>query len=187
MNINELTGQVSFFDVVVGFFILIFAIKGAIGGFINEISKIFGWVVGVTVSYHFSTDAGEFLNQYFDIGGKVVSSVAGFIALLSLFLLSIYIINAMLTNLAEKFAISGFLNRILGFIFGGGKIFIIFAFIISLLYAFPFSKGLFFDKFDMDNRQKLIFPAMVKTGTYILNLDYFKKSKEEIEKKREGE
>ena len=178
---SELLGEVSFFDVIITFFILIFAIKGAIGGFINELSKLFGWIVGIFVSVRFGSAFGEFLNQYFEIGGKAAYSVAGFIAILSLFLLSIYLINTLLTNVAKSFSTLNFVNKFLGFVFGGGKIFLILSIIIGALYAIPLTRTHLFDNYMKE--EKIIFPLMVKVGTYILNLESKKEEKDDKLKK----
>jgi len=175
-------GQVSLFDVIVTFFILIFAIKGAVGGFINELSKIFGWIVGIFVSVRFGSAFGEYLNQYFEIGGKAASTVAGFIAILSLFLLSIYLLNTLLTSVTKSFTSLNFVNKVFGFIFGGGKLFLILSIIIGALYGIPLTKTHLFDRYKM-SEEKLMFPLMVKTGTYILNLEYVKEKKDDNLKK----
>lgn len=185
---GELMNQITLFDAILGFFILIFAIKGLISGFIAEFSKIFGWAVGVIVAFRFRVEAGDILNKQFDlVGGQVASQIAGFIALLSIFLLLIYILNAILTSIAEKISGLGFLNKFLGFIFGGAKVFFIFAFILSILYSVPAFKIYLFDRFDMDKKEKFIFPLMIKTGTYLLNLKFIEDKKENMTKKIEEE
>ena len=179
MEVNTLLENVSLFDIIIAFFILIFAIKGLVGGFINEFSKLFGWIVGIAVAVRYGNETGKFINDTLqvDLGGKASTTVAGFIVILSLFLLSIYLINTILTNITKDISGLNFLNKAFGFIFGGGKIFLILSIIIGALHGIPLTKTYLFDRFKMD-KQKVLFPMMVQTGKYILNLDYVKKSKE---------
>ena len=178
-NIDKILSNFSIFDIVISFFIMVFAFKGLIGGFINELSKLFGWIVGISVAVRYGSATGEFINNLegVDLGGKASVTVVGFIVILSVFLLSIYLINAILTAITKKVSGLNFIYKFFGFIFGGAKIFLIFSIIISALYGIPLIETYVFDRFKM-KEEKIFFPLMVRTGKYILNLEYVKKTKE---------
>ena len=178
-NIERILSDFSIFDIIISFFIMIFAFRGLIGGFINELSKLFGWIVGISVAVRYGSATGEFINNLegVDLGGKASITVVGFIVILSVFLLSIYLINAILTGITKKVSGLNFINKFFGFIFGGAKIFLIFSIIISALYGIPLIETYVFDRFKM-KEEKVFFPFMVQTGKYILNLEYVKKTKE---------
>ncbi len=177
--VNKILSDFSIFDAIITFFILVFALKGLIGGFINEFSKLFGWIMGIWVAVRYGKPMGELINSIdgIDLGGDAAIAVAGFIIILSLFLISVYLINSILTAITKSLLGLNFINKILGFVFGGVKVFLIFSIIIGALHGIPLAKTFFFDRFKMDE-EKLLFPLMVKSGKYILNLEYVKNTKE---------
>ena len=185
-NIQQIVANFSVFDIVISFFIMIFAVRGLIGGFINELSKLFGWIVGISIAARFGTPTGEFLNSLegVDLGGKAAVTVVGFVIILSAFLLSVYLINSILTAITKKLSGLNFINKFFGFIFGGAKVFLILSIIIGALHGIPLIKSYLFDRFKMEE-EKVFFPIMIKTGKYILNLEYVQKTKDDGLKKLE--
>ena len=114
-------------DIILGALILYGLIKGLSKGFFVEITSLLALLVGIYGAVHFSNYAAEFLSNRFEWGEKTIN-ITAFAVTFVVIVLVISLAGKALTKLAD-FASLGFLNKLLGGLFGGLKI----ALILSVL------------------------------------------------------
>ncbi len=107
-------------DIVLGALILFGLVRGFMKGLFIEVASLFALIAGVFGAIHFSNFAGAFLESRVDWGEKTIS-VTAFAITFVIIVVAIAISGRALTKLAD-FASLGFLNKLLGGIFGGLKI-----------------------------------------------------------------
>ena len=157
----------NYFDVTIGAIVLILGIKGFMDGFIKEVFGLVGLVGGVYLASRLSVDAATFIDQNFmHIENNALLKLLGFLAILIVVWLSATILGAIFSKLSSSSGL-GFINRLLGFITGGGKYFLIFALIATALSNVTLVR---------DNMQKyvkdsVLYPYLLKTGSTIIHLD----------------
>ncbi|RLA68327.1 MAG: CvpA family protein [Epsilonproteobacteria bacterium] len=156
----------NYFDVAIAATILILAIKGFMNGFIKEIFGLAGLLVGVYLAAKLSNDAASFIEaNFFRSDNPQLLQLLGFLAILIIVWLSITIIGSIVSKLTSKSGL-GFLNRLLGFIAGGGKYFLIFALIVTALSNIQLVKNNL-EKYIDDS---LLYPHLKELGSYIIDL-----------------
>lgn len=160
--------DINYFDIVVGSIVLILGIKGFFHGFIKEVLGLLGLIAGVFVGSRFSPVIGDFINaNIFAIQNKTLLTLVGFFIILAIIWSSAIAIGQMLSKLTSASGL-GFLNNILGLIAGGGKYFVIFALIVAAISNVELIK----DKIAPPIKQSTLYPILVATGSYLINLDY---------------
>jgi len=114
--------------------LLVFGLaRGFIDGFVKELASLLALILGIWGAIKFSTFTAEKLYDYFDMSGKYV----GIIAFLITFIIIVIIIH-FLGLLVDKFVTTlslGFLNRLLGIVFGLLKTALILSVIFVVLNA----------------------------------------------------
>ncbi len=108
------------FDIVLLVFLLFGFIRGLMKGLFVELASLIALIAGVYGALHFSYFASGFLEGYVDWEEKYITIVA-----FTITFIAIVIVIAMLGKLFTKmadFAALGFLNKLLGGIFGILKI-----------------------------------------------------------------
>ena len=174
----------NYFDVAIGAIVLILAIKGFMNGFVKEVFALAGIVLGVYVASKLSEDAGQFIEaNFFQLENPSLSKLIGFMAILIIVWLTATILGSIFSKLTSESGL-GFLNRLLGFVVGGGKYFIIFALIVTALSNISLVK----DNAGKYVNDSLLYPYLEELGAYLINLDpamvgLDNLSKEEIMKK----
>ena len=141
----------NYLDIIFGILILIAAIRGFQKGLVVELASIAALIFGIWGALHFSQTTGEVLNDML----KIEESYMGIIAFLLTFVVIVILVH-LIARLVEKFvqAIAlGFINRIIGMLFGMVKS----AFIISLLL-------IVFNKID---EHLALIPKEVKATSYL--------------------
>lgn len=163
MNFLE---NISIFDIVVVSLVVILGLKGLFRGFTKEFFALVGIIGGVFVASRLSSDAGEILNNMIPMENENTILLAGFVVSLVLFWILAYVIGSIL---AQVFKMSGLgiFDRLLGFIFGSGKIFLLFS-IIS--YAVT-QVQIINDNLAPKLENSIVFPLLKDTGSYIIQLD----------------
>jgi len=157
----------NYFDVTIGAIILLLAIKGFMNGMIKEVFGLAGLVGGVYFASRLSGDAASFIDRNFThIENAALLKLLGFMAILIIIWLSATILGAILSKLTSASGLS-FVNRLLGFVAGGGKYFVIFALITTALSNITLIK---------ENTQKyiqnsMLYPILYKAGTAIIHID----------------
>lgn len=135
-------------DIILGALILFGLIRGLMKGLFVEVSSLIALVAGVYGAIHFSNYAAEFLAEKVEWNEKTINIVA-FAITFVIIVLAIALAGKALTKLAD-FAALGFLNKLLGALFGALKIAIILSVILIVFDRFnrtiPFA-----DKEDLES------------------------------------
>ena len=158
--------DINFFDLIVVALITILGLKGLFRGFTKEFFALVGIVGGVFIASRLSKDAGEIVNSIIPMQNDNTILLSGFIVSLVLFWIIAYIFGS---GLAKIFDMSGLgiFDKLLGFAFGAGKIFLLFS-IIS--YAVSQVK-MINDNLAPKLETSIVFPILQETGSYIIQLD----------------
>jgi membrane protein required for colicin V production len=154
------------FDIVVLVLIFFLGLKGLFRGFIKELFGIAGIVGGVYVASRLSEDVASFITPIFSIQSESLAILIGFVLTLALIWVVIYIVGMGVSKATELSGL-GIVDRILGFIFGAGKIFLIFSIIA---YSLSSVKAIE-DKLKSKTKNSIMFPILKDAGSYIIKLD----------------
>ncbi len=158
--------NINLFDVVVVAFVVILGLKGLMRGFIKELFALVGIIGGVFIASRLAKDAGEIVNGFFAIDNESTVLLVGFIAALIVFWIVAYILGAIIEKVFELSGL-GVIDRTLGFLFGAGKIFLLFAMIAYATTKVKFVHDMIAPKLQAST----VFPILVGTGAYIIKLD----------------
>ena len=157
----------NYFDVTIAAIILILGIKGFMQGFIKEAFGLAGLVAGVYFASRLAPDAAVFIEKnFFKLENESLLTLIGFLAILILIWLSATILGSIFSKLTNQSGL-GFLNRLFGFIAGGGKYFLIFALIVTALSNVTLIK----DNLEKYVKDSILYPYLKETGAYLINLD----------------
>jgi membrane protein required for colicin V production len=157
----------NYFDITIGAIVLILGIKGFMNGFIKEIFGLAGLVGGVYFASRLSATAATFIDDHFlHMENTALLKLLGFLAILIIIWLSATILGAIFSKLTSASGL-GFINRLLGFIAGGGKYFLIFALIVTALSNVTLIK----DNLEKHVHNSILYPYLTKLGSTIINID----------------
>jgi len=157
----------NYFDVTIGAIILLLAIKGFMNGVIKEVFGLAGLIGGVYFASRLSDDAAVFIDKNFvHIENASLLKLLGFMAILIIIWLSATILGAIFSKLTSASGL-GFLNRLLGFVVGGGKYFVIFALIVTALSNIAIVKE-YTQKYIKDS---MLYPILNEAGSTIIHID----------------
>jgi membrane protein required for colicin V production len=169
--------NINLFDLVVVVLVTVLGLKGLFRGFTKEFFALVGIVGGVFIASRLSNDTGEIINTVIPIQNENTLLLTGFIVALVMFWMSAYILGLVLEKVF-KISGLGFFDRLLGFVFGGGKIFLLFSIIA---YAGSQVK-IINDNLQPKLENSIVFPILMQAGSYIIKLDT-SSLKEEVTKK----
>jgi len=157
----------NYFDVTIASIILILGIKGFMQGFIKEAFGLLGLVAGVYFASRLADSAATFIDTNFlHMENESLLKLIGFLAILTIIWLGITIIGSIFSKLTDHSGL-GFLNRLFGFIIGGGKYFLIFALIVTALSNVTLVK----DNLEKYVKDSVLYPYLKESGAYLINLD----------------
>ena len=157
----------NYFDVTIGAIVLILGIKGLINGFIKEVFGLVGLVAGVYFASRFSETAATLIDTNFlHLENTSLLKLIGFLAVLTIIWVGATLLGSIFSRLSDASGL-GFLNRLFGFIAGGGKYFIIFALIVTALSNVALIK----DNLEKYVKESILYPYLKATGSYLINLD----------------
>ncbi len=154
------------FDVIVLTLITLLGLKGLLRGFIKEAFALFGIVGGVFVASRVSSQVGEIVDNIIPFDNNNTMLLVGFIVALIVFWVLAYIVGIALSKVFKLSGL-GMFDRALGFVFGAGKVFLLFsiiAFAISSIEAIN-------KKLEVKLSKSIVFPLLKDTGAYIIKLD----------------
>ena len=154
------------FDMIIVGISVVLGLKGLFRGFIKEVFGLVGIIGAIFVASRMSDKIAAILKPILGIQSEATLSLIGFVATLIGFWLIVYLIGSILSKVTEMSGL-GAINRLLGFIFGTGKIFLIISVIIYALYQIESFKSTLDKKFE----NSMMFPYLVQTGGYIIKLD----------------
>ena len=158
--------NISFFDIAIGILLLVFGVKGLFNGLIKEVFGLVGIIGGIFVASRYAQSVGDMIDSsVYHISNKSSIYFIGFlITLLSFWLISIFV-GFLFSKLISLSGL-GLINRILGFLVGSLKIFLLFSILIFALR----SMDVFRDNIDSKLQNSYIYPYLIKSGNYIVKL-----------------
>lgn len=119
-------------DIILGALILFGVVRGLMKGLFVEVASLVALIAGIYGAIHFSNFAAEFLIEHVDWNEKTIN-ITAFAITFVIIVLAISLAGKALTKLAN-FAALGFLNKLLGAVFGGLKIALILS-IVLMVFA----------------------------------------------------
>jgi membrane protein required for colicin V production len=158
--------EFSTFDMIVVGISVVLGLKGLFKGFIKEVFGLVGIIGGIFIASRMSEVVGNLIKPIIGIESTATLSLIGFVSTLIGFWILIYILGTVLSKITEMSGL-GAVNRLLGFIFGTAKIFLIISVIVYALFQIESFKSTLNEKFS----KSLVFPYLVKTGGFIVKLD----------------
>lgn len=157
----------NYFDVTIGAIVLILGIKGFISGFIKEVFGLLGLVAGVYFASRLAETAAKVIDiNFLHLENTSLLKLIGFLAILTIVWLGATLLGSLFSKLSDASGL-GFLNRLFGFIAGGGKYFIIFALIVTALSNVALIK----DNLEKYVKESVLYPYLKATGSYLIDLD----------------
>jgi membrane protein required for colicin V production len=159
--------EINYFDLVAAVIILLLGLKGIINGFFKEIFGLVGIIGGIFVASRIGERVGEELNSLiFNFSSPVAVSFLGFLTTLALFWLLMVLVGFIFKKLSSLSGL-GPLDKILGFVLGASKFFLIAAVIAHAVYSIKAVKS----TIDSNMSTSILFPIMVETGAFIMQMD----------------
>ncbi|MCD6173781.1 MAG: CvpA family protein [Sulfurimonas sp.] len=160
--------EFNYFDLIVSIVILLLGLKGIINGFFKEIFGLIGIIGGIFIASRFGDRVGEYLSDLiFNFDNNSAIGFTGFLATLAAFWLLMIVVGLIFKRLSSLSGL-GAIDKILGFIFGASKFFLITAVIAHAAYNIKAVKSVLDDT---DLQSSKLFPILVKTGSFIMKLD----------------
>lgn len=117
-------------DILLGALLLFGLVRGLMKGLFVEVASLVALIAGVYGAIHFSDFAAEFLMEHVDWNEKTINLTA-FAITFVIIVLAISLAGKALTKLAD-FAALGFLNKLLGAVFGVLKIGLILSIVLMI-------------------------------------------------------
>lgn len=159
--------NLNYFDVIIASVIFILGLKGFINGALKEFFGLLGIIGGVYVASRMADDAAIFIStNFFETDNIAALKLIGFVAILASFWIVSIIIGGVFSKLADISGL-GFINRILGFILGGGKYFLIFALITTALS----NVELIQENLGKHLESSILYPYLKESGSFLINID----------------
>ncbi len=157
----------NYFDVTIAAIVLLLGIKGFMHGFIKEAFGLVGLIGGVYFASRLAGTAADFIDKNFlHLENIALLKLIGFLAILIIIWLGATILGSIFSKLTSASGL-GFLNRLFGFIAGGGKYFLIFALIVTALSNVSLVK----DNLEKYVDDSMLYPYLKEAGSYLINLD----------------
>lgn len=159
--------EFNYFDLVVSIVILLLGLKGIINGFFKEIFGLIGIIGGIFIASRVGDSVGKYLSDLiFKFDNTSAISFTGFLATLAIFWL-LMIVAGMLFKKLSSLSGLGAVDKLLGFVFGASKFFLIAAVIAHAVYNIKAVRNTVDDMMS----SSVVFPILVETGSIIMKLD----------------
>lgn len=159
--------EASIFDIVIASFVLIVGIKGIFRGLIKELAGLLGLVAGVYLASTFARNIGGWIDQeVVAIQNSSAISLLGFLAVLITVWVGFMTLGWLISTLVKMTGL-GLVDKVLGFIFAGGKVFVIIAVIVYALSSIEIVRKNTQDYLD----QSLLYPPLMATAQALMRFD----------------
>nr|WP_321265873.1 CvpA family protein [uncultured Sulfurimonas sp.] len=159
--------ELNYFDLIASVIILLLGLKGIINGFFKEVFGLVGIIGGIFVASRVGDIVGKYISDMvFKFDNSAAISFAGFIVTLGVFWLFMIAIGYIFKKLSLLSGL-GIFDRILGFVFGASKFFLIAAVIAHAAYNIKAIKS----TLETPMQNSFLFPILVDTGAFIMKLD----------------
>ncbi len=121
----------SLIDILLLLPLVIGLVRGLWKGLVHELMSLVALFVGIFLAYHYSDEAGLFLQQYIGTDG-VALRILAYLLIFGGVMIAAFALSFLLTK-ALQFMALGMLNRALGGLFGASKALLIMLVLIYLL------------------------------------------------------
>ncbi|MFK2823454.1 CvpA family protein [Arcobacter sp. YIC-80] len=158
--------EFTIFDMVILGITLVLGLKGLFRGLIKEVFGIIGIIGAIFVASRISKDIGDLIAPFLALENETTIKLIGFIVGLIGFWVLVYLLGMIVSKIFNASGL-GIFDRIFGFIFGAGKIFLIFSVIAYALYQVESFKKAIDDK----TKSSIVMPHLISVGSYIIKLD----------------
>ncbi|NOR58836.1 MAG: CvpA family protein [Sulfurimonas sp.] len=159
--------EFNYFDLIASVIILMLGLKGILNGFFKEVFGLVGIIGGIFVASRVGDSVGQALSDMiFKFENSAAISFAGFLVTLAIFWIFMIGIGYIFKKLSLLSGL-GIFDRILGFVFGASKFFLIAAVIAHAAYNIKAVKS----TLEAPMANSFLFPALVSTGAFIMKLD----------------
>ena len=170
-------------DATILILLILSAVNGFINGLVKEVASLAALILGIWGAIKFSFFTAGKLYDYFDMTGQYVGVIA-FIITFGLIVVVIHFVGIMADKIINAVAL-GFVNRLLGIVFGVLKAVLIMSVIFAVLNAIDAKKS-FLPKTTIERSKfyspisdfaPAIFP-IIGEGNFNHSFDRFKKKPE---------
>ncbi len=159
--------EFNYFDLIASVIILLLGLKGILNGFFKEIFGLIGIIGGIFVASRIGDEVGQAISDMiFKFENSAAINFTGFLVTLAVFWLFMISIGYIFKKLSLLSGL-GIFDRILGFVVGASKFFLIAAVIAHAAYNIKAVKA----SIDDTMQNSILFPALVSTGAFIMKLD----------------
>ncbi|MBD3797497.1 MAG: CvpA family protein [Campylobacterales bacterium] len=164
--------ELNYFDIVAGVIILLLGLKGILNGFFKEVFGLVGIIGGIFVASRIGDDVGNYLSDtIFKFTNESAISFTGFLVSLAVFWVLMILTGTIFQKLSRLSGL-GALDKILGFVFGASKFFLITAVIAFALNNIKSLKP----TIDSTMQNSILYPVLVATGGFIMKIDPVEKA-----------
>ncbi len=157
----------NYFDITIGAIVIILGIKGMINGLVKELFGLIGLIGGVYIASRLAEQIGGMIDkELFHMDNPAALKLLGFMAVFAGVWIVSIMVGALFSRLMSMSGL-GFIDGLFGFIFGGGKYFLVFALIVTALSNVTLVKenmGKYFD-------DSVLYPYLKEAGAYLINID----------------
>lgn len=154
----------AWFDIIVIALVLLLGIKGLMNGFIKEIFGIIGLIGGVIVASRYASEVGELVSKNIFAIQESFWFHLGFLVTLVVFWLVCLGLGYVFSKLLSLSGL-GFFDKLLGFVVGSAKIFLVFA-----IFVFIISRiAILHEKLEPYTKTSIVYPILLQSGEFIMN------------------
>jgi membrane protein required for colicin V production len=170
-------------DAIIVIILILSLVTGFINGFVKEVASLAALILGIWGAIKFSAFTAEKLYDYFDMTGRYVGVIA-FIVTFGIIVVIIHFVGILADKIIDAVSL-GFINRLLGIVFGLIKSVLIMSVFFSVLNAID-ARNSFLPKTTIEQSKfyspisdiaPAIFP-IIGEGGFNRSFDRFKKKPE---------
>jgi len=123
----------NYIDIIIIILLAFAMIRGFINGLVKEVASLAALILGIWGAIRFSSFTAEKLYDYFDMSGQYVGIIS-FLVTFGIIVIIIHFIGLLVDKLMEAVSL-GFINKLLGILFGLFKSVLIMSIIFVVLNA----------------------------------------------------
>ena len=179
-------------DLIIVVLLIIALVKGFTDGFVKEVASLAALILGIWGAVRFSSFTAAKLYDWFDMSGQYVGIIA-FMVTFGVIVVVIHFIGALADKLIETVSL-GFLNRLLGIVFGVFKSVLILSVMFVILNVIdakrPFLPKERIEESMFYNPIADIAPALfpiIGEGNFNQSFDRFKKKPDQVPEEKPAE
>ncbi|MGP1449733.1 MAG: CvpA family protein [Wolinella sp.] len=159
--------DINYIDIAVLALVTLLGLKGIINGFIREFFGLTGIVGGVYVASRYAESMGMWVSKnLYAFENEATINLAGFVLILAGVWIACLIFAEVLLRLVRLSAL-GVVDKIFGFIFASGKIFMIFSVIAYALSSIEIINN----NIERYTSTSFAYPMLLATGRSIVKID----------------